>query len=317
MIWIDGTLVPSEEATVHAFSHGMQRGSTVFDVMKVVQLADGPRAFGLREHMARFMQSMELMGMTPTLQLHELEQVVAETVVANPGASVVKVAAAWVEVALKSLPVSSVPTIYVAALTPTSALDGGIANDTAALRTATAPKLPPSVLPPSLKVAASYAVGVRERMAAVADGFDDVVFRTIDGDLAEGTTQSLFVISGGRILLPPLDSVLDGITRRTVVDLARHEGIDVEARPIYWDEVTGADELFLCSTNSQVLPVRRLDDRELPAPGPISAKLDSGIRELLAGTHPLSKRWLTPLTSHPADRPTLHSEPRVSDAQFR
>lgn len=295
VIWIDGTLLPSEEATVHVFSHGVQRGSTVFDVMKVVHLADGPSVFGLREHMARFMQSMDLMGMTPAQTLPALEQAVTDTVLANPWAEVVKVAAAWVEVPLRSLPVSTVPTLYVAALTPSSTPDPGGGHDTVKLRTATAPKTPPSVLPPTLKVAASYTSGVRERLAAVADGFDDVIFRTVDGDLAEGTTQSLFVINDGRVILPPLDVVLDGITRRTVIDLVRHAGIDIDVRPVYWDEVAGADELFLCSTNSQVLPVSRLDDRDFVAPGPISTLLAEAMSQLLAGSHDLSRRWLTPL----------------------
>ena len=296
VIWIDGTLLPSEEATVHVFSHGVQRGSTVFDVMKVVHLDVGPSVFGLREHMARFMQSMGLMGMTPSHSLEELERAVAEAVQANPTAEVVKVAAAWVEVPLRSLPVSTVPTIYVAALTPSVTPDSEGGPATAKLRTAVAPKVPASVLPPSLKVAASYTTGVRERLAAIADGFDDVVFRTVDGDLAEGTTQSLFVISDGGVLLPPLDEVLDGITRRAVVDLVRHAGLVLEVRPIYWDEVTGADELFLCSTLSQVLPVNRLDERELRAPGPISAQLSEAMGQLLAGSHDLSRRWLTPVS---------------------
>lgn len=296
VIWIDGTLLPSEAATVHVFSHGVQRGSTVFDVMRVVHLDGGPSVFGLREHMARFMNSMGLMGMTPAHSLPDLEQAVADTVAANPAAEVVKVAAAWVEIPLRSLPVSTMPTIYIAALAPSSTPDPGGGLGAVKLRTAIAPKVPASVLPPSLKVAASYASGVRERLAAVADGFDDVVFRTVDGDLAEGTTQSLFVIRDGGVLLPPLDEVLDGITRRAVVDLVRHAGFVLDVRPIYWDEVTSADELFLCSTLSQVLPVKQLDDRELPAPGPVSAHLGEAMDELLAGSHDLSRRWLAPLT---------------------
>ena len=263
--------------------------------MKVVHLADGPSVFGMREHMARFMQSMDSMGMTPTSGLAELEQAVSKTVTANPSAEVVKVVAAWTEVPLRSLPLTTVPTIYVSASTPDAASDPGGGLSTVKLRTAVAPKVPASVLPPSLKVAASYTSGVRERLAAVADGFDDIVFRTTDGDLAEGTTQSLFVVSDGRILLPPLDNVLDGITRRTVIDLARHDGIDVEVRPVFWDEVTGADELFLCSTNSQVLPVSRLDAVEFATPGTVSAALGSAMDQLLAGEHERSKRWLTPL----------------------
>jgi branched-chain amino acid aminotransferase len=297
VIWIDGNLVPSAQATVHVLSHGMQRGSTVFDVLKVVPLDDGPAALGLREHVARFMQSMQLMGMTSSATLTELEQAVADVVAANPGADVVKLAAAWVEVPLRSLPVTTVPTVYVAALVPSDTVDPGGAKATVRLKTAAAPKMPASVLPPSLKVAASYTSGVRERLHAVAEGFDDVVFRTADsGDLAEGTTQSLFVVKGGAVLLPPLDAVLDGITRRVVLDLVRHAEIDLEVRPVYWDEVTGADELFLSSTNSQVLPVTQLDGRALVGPGPVTAALAQAMDELLAGSHELSRRWLTPLS---------------------
>ncbi len=268
----------------------------MFDVLKVVELADGPAALGLREHVARFMQSMQLMGMTPTVTLPDLEQAGADTVAANPGADVVKLAAAWVEVPLRSLPVTTVPTVYVAALVPSTTVDPGGSKTTVKLKTATAPKMPAAVLPPSLKVAASYTAGVRERMHAVAEGFDDVVFRTIDGDLAEGTTQSLFVVTGDTVLLPPLDAVLDGITRRVVIDLVRHADIDLDVRPVYWDEVTGADELFLSSTNTQVLPVAQLDERHLVAPGAVTASLASAMRDLLAGSHELSRRWLTPLS---------------------
>ena len=296
VIWIDGTLVPSARATVHVLSHGMQRGSTVFDVLKVVQLDDGPAAFGLREHVARFMQSMQLMGMTSTATLSELEQAVADAVAANPGADIVKLAAAWVEVPLRSLPVTTVPTVYVAALVPSDTVDPGGSKATVKLKTATAPKMPATVLPPNLKVAASYTSGVRERLQAISEGFDDVVFRTAsDGDLAEGTTQSLFVVNGGRVLLPPLDAVLDGITRRVVLDLVRDADIDLDVRPVYWDEVTGAEELFLSSTNSQLLPVTQLDSRELVAPGPVTSALAEAMEALLAGSHELSRRWLTPL----------------------
>ena len=295
VIWIDGTLVPSDEASVHVLSHGMQRGSTVFDVLKVVHLDDGPAAFGLREHAARFMQSMELMAMTPDVGLAEIEQAVRVTVAANPGAEVVKLVAAWVEVPLRSLPVSTRPTIFVAALRQNAAADPGDTAATVTLMTASAPKLPSTMLPPGLKVAASYTIGVRERLAAAAAGFDDVVFRTVDGDLAEGSTQSLFVVRDGQVVVPPIDTVLDSITRRAVVDLARAAGIHVDVRPVSWSEVIDADELFLSSTNSHVLPVSRIDDLPFDAPGPVSEVLIAAMAEMLAGRHERSRRWLTNL----------------------
>lgn len=294
-IWMDGELIAAEQATVHVLSHGMQRGSTVFDVLKVVQLGEGPHAFGLREHVARFARSMELMGMRSPYSVAEMESAVAAAVMANPGAEVVKLAAAWVEIPLRSLPVSEVPRVYVAALTPEATIDPGGSAATVRVATASAPKMPPEILPPSLKVAASYTAGVRERLAAVARGFDDVVFRSVNGDLAEGTTQSLFVIRGGTIMLPPLDTVLDGITRRAVLDVAKHLGHPIEIRPVAWDDVRSADELFLSSTNAQVLPISRLDDIDFVAPGPVTAALDADVGVMLEGRHLLSERWLTRL----------------------
>ena len=89
----------------------------------------------------------------------------------------------------------------------------------ARLQTATVPKLAAALLPPSLKVAASYTIGIRETMAAMAAGWDGVVFRTTDGMLAEGLTQSLFVVARNRLVVPPLDVVLDSVTRRLVLDV--------------------------------------------------------------------------------------------------
>ncbi len=294
-IWLDGALVPHDQASVHVLSHGMQRGSTVFDVLRVVNTAAGPAAFGLREHVARFCRSMELMGMDAAYGVGALEDAVREAVAANPGANVVKLAGVWSEIPLRSLPVSTVPSIYVAAITPDATVDPGGTKSSVKLKTATAPKMPAEVLPPSLKVAASYTAGVRERLAAVAEGFDDVIFRTVKGDLAEGTTQSLFVIREGKILLPPLDQVLDGITRRAVLDVALHAGVVADVRSVWWDEVETADELFLCSTNTPVLPVVQHDERVIDGPGPVSKQLADAMDSLLNGSHELSHRWITPL----------------------
>lgn len=297
LIWSDGTIVPFESATVHVLSHGVQRGTSVFDVMRVVDVDDGPMVFGLRPHVARFLRSMELMAMERPYSAGEIEAAIATTVLANPGAGVVKLVASWSEVAPRSMPVSLRPSVFVAAL-PSSvpAVSGEHRLAPVRLMTASAPKPSADLLPPSLKVAASYTVGVRERLLAMAQGFDDVLFKTESGDLAEGTTQSAFVVRGGRLLVPPLDTVLDGITRRAVLEMAHEMGLNVEVRPVHWDEVMSADELFLCSTNTPVLPVSVLDDRQFAADGPISAQLDRAVSRLLAGTHPLSSRWLTALS---------------------
>lgn len=294
LIWIDGGLRPASEATVSILSHAVQRGSTVFDVVRICDTQDGPAAFGLREHVARFDRSMHLMGMTSAWSLDQLERALAETVLANPGATLVKVTAAWVSTPVATLPDTTDPQVSIAAINA-PLLDPRTAPGVRA-KVALATKLPADVLPPGLKVAAAYTYGIRQKMAARAEGYDEIILRTQKGDLAESVSQSLFVVRDDLLLAPPLDIVLDGITRRMVLDVAHHLGYHSQVRGIPWDEVASADELFLSSTTNPVQSLAELDGRSLPAPGPLGSKLAAQAMELLAGRHALSHRWLTPLT---------------------
>lgn len=280
------------------------RGSQVFDVLRVVTTADGPAAIGLRPHVSRFLQSAELMGMQNVGTVGDLERAVAETVLAAPEVSAptnrsftVKLVAAWAEEANGVMPASLEPTVFVLALPIQAGSEPEVFGAPVKVKSVAMPKVPASVLPPSLKVAASYTPGLREQMRIRSLGYDYPIFKTTGGDLAESTTLSMLVVRNGQILAPPLDSVLDGISRRVVLDVADHLSIPVDVRGIYWDEVEAADELILSSTTHAVTPVRLLDDRSIDAPGPITTRLGLAMTELYDGRHPLSPRWLTPLSA--------------------
>lgn len=295
--------MPFADATCHVLSHMAARGSQVFDVLRVVTTDDGPCAVGLRPHVARFINSAELMGMRDVGTAGDLERAVAETVMAAPAGNgrtrsfTVKLVAAWTEEAIGVMPASLQPTVYVLALPIDPATEPEVLGRPVKVKSVSMPKLPPSVLPPSLKVAASYTPGLREQMRVRSEGFDFPIFRTVNGDLAESTTLSVLVVADGRLLAPPLDSVLDGISRRIVVDVAGHQTIPVDVRGVYWDEVEGADELIFSSTTHVVTPVSLLDDRVIEAPGPVTKQIGVAMTELYQGNHPLSGRWLTPLSS--------------------
>ncbi len=242
--------------------------------------------------------------------IDRLEEGVAETIEANRVASgvaldhigslVVKLIASWDDPSVGVEPANRTPSVYIAVTPlPTSISDpaGASVPEPIRVKTAPMPKIPASVLPPSMKVAAGYTPGIRHHLVAVDEGFDQVLFRTVDGDLAESVTASVFVVSGGRIAVPPVDSVLDGITRRAVLDIAQALDIPFIVRPVSWAEVMEADELFLSSTIRSVVPFGRLDDRILDAPGPVSRTLAEGMAEMLRGEHPLSGRWMTPVRS--------------------
>jgi len=305
VVWRDGELIPFADATCHVLSHMAARGSQVFDVLLVTRTEAGPCAVGLRPHVARFLRSAELMGMEDVGELGALEMAVAETVGANLGGQgasighegpfVAKIVAAWVETTAGLLPAKLRPSVYVMALPIDGEQTPVMLGGPVKVRSSAMPKIPAEILPPSVKVAASYTPGLREQLRSRAEGFDHTVFRTTAGDLAESTTLSMMVVTEERILVPPLDSVLDGITRRVTLDAAQDAGVPIEVRAIAWDEVTEADELFLTSTTHPMVSVGQLDDRTFDAPGPVTTEVARVLTEVYRGTHPLSDRWLTPL----------------------
>ena len=290
MIWKNGELIPFDHATVHILSHAANRGSEVFDVLRVVPSPEGPAVVGLRPHIARFEQSMELMGMEHRFDIATLEKAVADTVAANPGAGVVKVLAAWTEIPAAAMPESLLPSVFVAAV---GEANPSVLDEPIKVMTAPMPKIPASILPPALKVAAGYTPGVRQKIMAMGSGYDDVVFRTTEGKLAEATTQSLLVVKGDRLVAPSLDTVLDGITRRLVIDAAMSADIPVEICDVDWSVVETADELFMSSTNHFVQPLCALDDRALSAPGPVAVRLGEVLDATVQGRHELAAKWLT------------------------
>lgn len=265
-------------------------------MLRVEQTGRGNCAVGLQEHVVRFIRSMELMGMDHETTVGELNEAVAAVVAANDSTGTIKLVASWVEEANGVLPTTTKPTMFVASVPIDPESDRSKPLVPINVKTAPGPKILNSVLPPSLKVAASYTPGIRHKLAAVAEGFDEILFKSATGDLAESSSLSCVVVSNGRLIAPPLDTVLDGITRRMLFDIAEFENIVVDVRPVAWSEVEAADELFLSSTNKVVMPIKLLDERSFDAPGPMSDRLTAISNQVLADDHSLSERWLTPLS---------------------
>ncbi len=298
-IWIDGKLVPWAEATVHVLSQSVQRGSLVFDFMSCHWLEDGPAVFGLREHVERFLGSMQLSGMRPALGQAEIERAIGEAVRANPGASHVKISAYYPTPALDVLPRDAHPSLAIAAFRPEeSAPEWRRERMPAQLQVADARKMPGWVLSPQAKLAAGYLYTSVAKAAARADGFDDVLLLDEDGCIAESSTFSFFWIEAGEVFTAPVDVVLAGVTRRVVLELARAEALPVHEvqRPLA--ALARAQECFLTGTRARVWPVARVGARMFPAPvpGPLTSVLARRLDAVLEGKDPrLSPRWLQPL----------------------
>ncbi len=297
-IWRNGRVIPWADATVHVLGQSIQRGTLVFDVMPIYWVKRGPVILGLDEHTERFVQSMQLAGMTPPYGVGELRAGIREAVHANPGAELVKISGYYPGVSLDVLPVDPKPEVAIAAFAIGDIVPGGQranARGPAKLEIAAATKMPKTVLSPQVKIAAGYTHAAFAKQHARANGFHDVLFLDADGSLTESSTQSFFLVADGVLHTAGLDAVLDGITRRLTIELARDEGVEVKEGRMPRELLTRAREAFLTGTTTNVWPIAQIDALELPkpVPGPVSAKLIARFDALCADDDPVfSKRWL-------------------------
>ncbi|MEM9033308.1 MAG: aminotransferase class IV [Actinomycetota bacterium] len=292
--WLDCELVAPESIQLPLLAHAVQRGSLVFDVLDVVDTGSCRGGLAAREHVERFLRSARLMDMPIDHGVEELLAAAGRVVAEVVSPRFVRLCAWWAGETVMVTPASDdVPRVAVLC---TSGPPLGVDETSVSVQIAEAVKLPAEVLPPAVKVAAAYTHGALATRRARAAGFDEIVFRDVDGHLAESAVMSLVVVEDGVIRTAPDTTVLDGITRRIVLELATAEGIPVEVAPLDGGLLDRADEAWFSSTSHPLWPIREVDGRPLPAaPGPIGGRLAERLRALVAGDDPLSERWIQPL----------------------
>ncbi len=310
LIWIDGELVPWAEATVHVLSHSHQRGSLVFDYMSVHETPRGPAVFRLDDHLARFQTSTELVTLPLGLGLAELHDAVLEAVRANPGATAVKISAYLAAEEVDVVPVDEHVTVAIAAYDPEADIQARKAVPPWQYRGALRIWLEKDlrnrrrdIMHPHAKVAANYASPMAAKWAARKNGYDEILLVDENGFLAEGPTTNVFLVDGeGTLLTPPASAVLLGVTRRTVIEIARKEGRRVLEEPIRPEAFLEVSEAFLTGTNANVAPIGSVDDRPIgdgKAPGPVSKALHKRFHRVVGGEDPVFEHWLA-YASEPA-----------------
>jgi branched-chain amino acid aminotransferase len=273
--WMDGELRSLAGASLHFLSHGLANASCVFEGLRVY---DG-RVFRRRAHCERLLESAAIVGMAVRWSLSEVVAAIEAVVAAQRIGDGYVRPVVWrghealgisgrgarVHLAVAALPVGD-PYAEVRA---------------AGVRVALSRWRRPAsdVAPVRAKAAASYLVGGLALAEAQAAGFDDALMLGPSGGLAEATGANLFVVRAGRLVTPPPDCFLDGVTRREVIALAGARGLAVDVRRIDPCELGECDEAFLTGTAAEVLPIRAIDGRALPAARPIGDALVAAYRE--------------------------------------
>ncbi|MDP6776023.1 MAG: aminotransferase class IV [Candidatus Latescibacteria bacterium] len=282
VVWLDGELIPWVQATVPLLSHGFSRGSAMFEAFGIHVGPNGPAAFRMADHLARLARSAELLEMELGYSSDEIGAAVGETVRANGmGRGVVKIMAYWGQETVTELVLDAKLDVAVFAIpeNPDLHLDDTTPVSACLSRWR---KLHPETARPEAKACANYLNAYLTRKDAIDRGYDVGIMLGTDDLLAEGSIESIFVIKDGMLRTPPLGRILSSVSRRSVLEIARVEGIPAEETALGADALHTADEIFTSHTGVKVHPVDRFEERTLDAPGPVTRRLIGLVEDILA-----------------------------------
>jgi branched-chain amino acid aminotransferase len=298
-IWMNGALVDWKDATIHIASHAIHYGTGVFEGLRAYDSKTGTNVFRLEPHMRRLIDSCRVYRMEPRWSQQQLEQAVLETVRLNGFKSCYirpLVYRGYEQLGLNPMPCPVDASIVVwewNAMLGADALDRGIDVGVSSWT-----RLAPNTLPALAKGTANYANSALIKMQATVDGYDDGLALDESGLVSEGSGQNLFLVRNGVILTPSLgSSVLQGITRETVMTLAADLGYEVRETSIPREFLYLADEAFFCGTAVEITPIRSIDKIAVGSGerGPVTEALQKRFFAILGGDLPDTHQWLTPV----------------------
>jgi branched-chain amino acid aminotransferase len=293
-IWMDGTLVDWDDARIHVLTHTLHYGSGVFEGIRAYPTSDGPAVFRLTDHMRRLHQSAHLFLMDLPYSIEELVEATRETITVNQVDSCYIrpiVYLGYGEMGLNPLPC---PVNVSIAVWPwgTYLGDEGIKHGVR-MKISSWRRMDPNVNPVAAKGTGIYINSSLAKVEAIKAGYDEAILLNTQGAVAECTGENLFVVKDGALLTPPLASgALEGITRDSVMTIARDHGYEVHETDLLRSDLYAADEAFLTGTAAEIVPMRSVDDREIGEPGEVTRKIQETYFAVVHGEVEQYKHWL-------------------------
>lgn len=295
-IWIDGELVPYENATVHFLSPALHYGLAAFEGIRCYSTPKGPGVFRLDEHLKRFINSAKVLGVLHfPYSLKNLREAVHETVHANQ----------FVECYIRPLLYMSGGSLGLNL--DTHKLSVGIATwewgtflGEEALEKGTRmmissfSRLHPNANMTKAKISGNYVNSVLAKTLAVRAGFDEAIMLDPEGYVSEGSGENIFIVRKGKIYTPPTATILEGITRDSVLQIARDLGYEISEERLTRDQLYIADEVFVCGTAAEVVAVCEIDHRKIGSGkmGAVTRKIQQEFFEVVRGESNKYDQWL-------------------------
>jgi len=297
MVWMDGELIPWEKATVHVSAHALHYGSSVFEGIRAYAHPEGPAVFRLPEHMARLGMSCRLAELELPYELSVLSDAVCEVVRTSGLRScyirpVVFRGCGTFSVDGRSCPVHvSIVSTEMGKYLGEDALEMGVRVAVSSWR-----RLAPETALLAAKIGGQYVNSQLVAMEAHDRGFDEGISLDVHGFVAEGSGENVFLVRDGVITTPPPSaSILNGITRQSVMTLAEEQGYEVRSELVRRDDLYLADELFFTGTAAEIGPIVQVDDHLVGdgRPGPVTRDLAEAFHAIVEGRTADRHAWLT------------------------
>ena len=295
LIWYDGKLVPWREATTHVLTHSLHYGLAVFEGLRAYQTAKGTAIFRLKEHTERLFNSAHIYMMKIPYDRETLMAAQKEVVRANKlDSCYVRPIAFYGSEKMGVSPKGAKVRVAIAAWPWGAYLGSEGLEKGIRVKTSSYARHHVNVSMCRAKYSGTYANSILANMEATEHGYDEGLLLDVDGFVAEGAGENLFMIKNGKIVEPELNSALIGITRDSVIQLAGDLGYTIGAKRITRDDLYIADEVFFTGTAAEVTPIREVDGRTVGTGkrGPLTGKLQSMFFDVVNGRSEKYGHWL-------------------------
>jgi len=294
-IWMNGNLLKWQNAKVHFLTHALHYGSAVFEGIRCYKTGKGPAVFRLKDHLERLFYSADVFGMKIPYSQEELYKATIEVVAKNNleecyirplayygyGQMGLNPKGANVDVGIAAWPWGS----YLG--------DEGLKNGIR-MKISKWIRPPTNMMPTNAKVSGNYVNSIIAKVDSVNSGFEEAILLDLKGNVAECTGENLFIVKNNELIVPPTENTLKGITRDSMMEIAKDFGITVKEEFFNEEQLLSADEAFLTGTAAEVTPIREINNQKIGEgkPGPVTKKIQEKYYEAIHGKDSKYEKWL-------------------------
>ncbi|HLC65202.1 MAG TPA: branched-chain amino acid transaminase [Candidatus Nanoarchaeia archaeon] len=290
-IWLNGKLVKWEDAKVHVLIHALHYGSAVFEGIRFYKTDKGPAVFRLKEHMARLLKSAKVFNMKIPFTQEQLEEATLETIRKN------KIDAGYIRpiaffgYGKMGLNPEGAPVDVAIAVWPWGSYLG---EEAVKVKISKYMRIHPKSLISDAKVSGHYVNSILASLEAKEAGYQECLLLDYTGNIAEGPGENFFLIKKGKLYTPQLGNILPGITRDSIMKIAKDLGYDSEEKVISVKDAKSADECFYTGTAAEVTGIRQIDDVQIGDDNyPITKKLKTAFLDVVHGRNKKYESWLS------------------------